>query len=87
VIRIVQIVGAVAVIAYCSTRLWTETQAHRPSRDIVYPGRGPRVAYLERWQKELVYGILICMSSVLFVHALKRESDSSRPPVTKRGDI
>ena len=82
-IRLFQIVGACAVMAYCLVRLVEDT--HHSQSDVVYQPKhySDKISYIERWQADALYVIYIIMCGSLVVHTLG--SGRSDAPNSERG--
>jgi hypothetical protein len=66
------VVGA-AIMVVCIVSFSRDTRFS--SRDIVYPGRGPKAPYMERWQAEAIYVVCTLAGATLLgsaIHALSK---------------
>jgi hypothetical protein len=78
-IRAFQVIGACAVIVCCLARLAYD--APLSQRDVVYDGtpRLGRMAYMERWQEEVVYAIFIIICGSFVAYTLRTGGAAGRP--------
>ena len=83
-IRIFQIIGACAVIVYCVFQLAEDIQLAQS--DIIWRGVG-RMAYIARWQAEVVYLIFIILCGSLVVYALRTGSTRGTPSEDEHDNI
>ena len=74
-IRVFQIIGACAVIIYCAIQLAQD--ANLPQNDVLGRSVG-RIAYIARWQAEVVYVIFIIMCSTLVIYTPRADGTRDR---------